>query len=269
MIALILNDIQPLSKNNLEMFLALKDNASKLLLAVMESNDDTANAERILYNITPKSLIDVIREAYEQGKEMDRQAELEKQDKKQQRQQFQQRAIASMDADGKTVQPGDPSQPTQSDQQPSEAAQSTETTTSGGNEDPKPADDTSSTSSTQKLIPASSDSDQPKSQHQLESSESIETEPASEADSGEGDDKNSSSGDSNKSEDSEGASPREVGHNLYILAHKLAKFNKELSILLKSKDSQENEALAYYAAHTAQIEVSKQPANRKNIATVP
>ena len=58
------------------MFLALKDNASKLLLAVMESNDDTANAERILYNITPKALIDVIREAYEQGKEMDKQAEL-------------------------------------------------------------------------------------------------------------------------------------------------------------------------------------------------
>ena len=78
-IALILNDIQPLSKNNLEMFLALKDNASKLLLAVMESNDDTANAERILYNITPKSLIDVIKEAYEQGKEMDKQAELSKQ----------------------------------------------------------------------------------------------------------------------------------------------------------------------------------------------
>ena len=58
------------------MFLALKDNASKLLLAVMESNDDTANAERIMYNITPKGLIDVIREAYEQGKEMDRQAEI-------------------------------------------------------------------------------------------------------------------------------------------------------------------------------------------------
>ena len=77
-IALILNDIQPLSKNNLEMFLALKDNASKLLLAVMESNDDTANAERILYNITPKNLIHVITEAYEQGKEMDREAEQEK-----------------------------------------------------------------------------------------------------------------------------------------------------------------------------------------------
>lgn len=75
-IALILNDIQPLSKNNLEMFLALKDNASKLLLAVMESNDDTANSERIMYNITPKALIGVIQNAYKQGKEMDRQAEI-------------------------------------------------------------------------------------------------------------------------------------------------------------------------------------------------
>lgn len=81
-IALIINDIQPLSKNNLEMFLALKDNASKLLLAVMESNDDTANAERILYNITPKALMDVITEAYEQGKEMDRQAELSRSQQK-------------------------------------------------------------------------------------------------------------------------------------------------------------------------------------------
>ncbi len=60
------------------------------------------------------------------------------------------------------------------------------------------------------------------------------------------------------SEESEGAPPREVGHNLYILAHKLAKFNKELSVLIKSKDSQENEALAYYAAHTAQIEIIRE-----------
>lgn len=59
---------------------------------------------------------------------------------------------------------------------------------------------------------------------------------------------------SETSENSEGAPPREVGHNLYILAHKLAKFNKELSVLVKSKDS---EALSYYAAHTAQIEVIK------------
>lgn len=58
--------------------------------------------------------------------------------------------------------------------------------------------------------------------------------------------------DTESSETSEGSAPREVGHNLYILSHKLAKFNKELSVLLKSKES---EALSYYAAHTAQIEV--------------
>ena len=72
-IALILNDIQPLSKNNLELYLELKNNASKLLLAVMESNDDTSNAERILYNISPKNLIDAIADAYQQGKDMSKQ----------------------------------------------------------------------------------------------------------------------------------------------------------------------------------------------------
>lgn len=61
--------------------------------------------------------------------------------------------------------------------------------------------------------------------------------------------------DQDNGDDSEGAPPREVGHNLYILAHKLAKFNKELSVMLRSRDCMENEALAYYAAHTAQIEV--------------
>ena len=60
------------------------------------------------------------------------------------------------------------------------------------------------------------------------------------------------------SERSEGAPPREVGHNLFILAHKLAKFNKELGSLIKSKDNMENEALAYYAAHTAQIEIIRE-----------
>jgi hypothetical protein len=57
-----------------------------------------------------------------------------------------------------------------------------------------------------------------------------------------------------------GSPPREVGHNLYILAHKLAKFNKELSLALKSRsqDGVENEALSYYAAHTAQIEIIRE-----------
>jgi inositol 1,4,5-triphosphate receptor type 2 len=59
----------------------------------MESNDDTANAERIMFNITPKALvcvpgleknffylfyssqIDVIKEAFEQGEEMDNESQ--------------------------------------------------------------------------------------------------------------------------------------------------------------------------------------------------
>jgi hypothetical protein len=37
------------------MNLFFKDNASKLLLAVVESRDDSTNAERILRNIVPVS----------------------------------------------------------------------------------------------------------------------------------------------------------------------------------------------------------------------
>lgn len=53
---------------------------------------------------------------------------------------------------------------------------------------------------------------------------------------------------------------REVGHNLYILAHKLARFNKELSALLRSNINSSNNstttiAFNYYASRTAQIEV--------------
>jgi inositol 1,4,5-triphosphate receptor type 1 len=204
-IALILNDIQPLSKNNVEMYLALKDNASKLLLAVMESNDDTANAERILYNIPPKALIDVIREAYEQGKEMDRLAKLEQ--------------------------------------------SSSSSRRNSASDNPKEANESGAGAgaTTPNTIDQTDESDQ---RHlSVSSSVSNVTAPNEEI---------ASQGDSENSDESEGAPPREVGHNLYILGHKLAKYNKELSVLLKSKDSQENEALAYYAAHTAQIEIIRE-----------
>ena len=35
----------------------LQNNASKLLLAIMESRHDSENAERILYNMSPKQLV--------------------------------------------------------------------------------------------------------------------------------------------------------------------------------------------------------------------
>uniref|UniRef100_A0A8D3DQN7 Inositol 1,4,5-trisphosphate receptor n=1 Tax=Scophthalmus maximus TaxID=52904 RepID=A0A8D3DQN7_SCOMX len=68
-IALILNDINPLGKKRMDLVLELKNNASKLLLAIMESRHDSENAERILYNMRPKELVEVIKKAYMQGEE--------------------------------------------------------------------------------------------------------------------------------------------------------------------------------------------------------
>ncbi|XP_061758763.1 inositol 1,4,5-trisphosphate receptor type 3 [Nerophis ophidion] len=67
--ALILNDISPLCRYQMEMVLQLKDNASKLLLALMESRHDSENAERILFNLRPRELVDVIKKAYHQESE--------------------------------------------------------------------------------------------------------------------------------------------------------------------------------------------------------
>jgi hypothetical protein len=41
----------------MDLVLELKNNASKLLLAIMESRGDGENAERILYNMNPKQLV--------------------------------------------------------------------------------------------------------------------------------------------------------------------------------------------------------------------
>ncbi|XP_069797807.1 inositol 1,4,5-trisphosphate-gated calcium channel ITPR3 isoform X2 [Narcine bancroftii] len=67
--ALILSDISPLCKYRMDLVLQLKDNASKLLLALMESRYDTENAERILFNMRPQELVDVIKKAYNQEEE--------------------------------------------------------------------------------------------------------------------------------------------------------------------------------------------------------
>uniref|UniRef100_A0A670IYH0 Inositol 1,4,5-trisphosphate receptor n=1 Tax=Podarcis muralis TaxID=64176 RepID=A0A670IYH0_PODMU len=56
-IALILNDINPLGKYRMDLVLQLKNNASKLLLAIMESRHDSENAERILFNMRPRELV--------------------------------------------------------------------------------------------------------------------------------------------------------------------------------------------------------------------
>ncbi|KAM4046679.1 inositol 1,4,5-trisphosphate-gated calcium channel ITPR3 isoform 2-T2 [Anomaloglossus baeobatrachus] len=64
--ALILNDISPLCKYRMDLVLQLKDNASKLLLGLMESRHDSENAERILISLRPQELVDVIKKAYYQ-----------------------------------------------------------------------------------------------------------------------------------------------------------------------------------------------------------
>ncbi|KAF7640278.1 hypothetical protein Mgra_00000106 [Meloidogyne graminicola] len=47
-ISLVLNDIRPLADQRMDLALEIKSQASKLLLAIMESRDDSENAERII-----------------------------------------------------------------------------------------------------------------------------------------------------------------------------------------------------------------------------
>ncbi|KRF83699.1 uncharacterized protein Dvir_GJ22702, isoform E [Drosophila virilis] len=146
--ALILNNINPLGENRMDLVLELKNNASKLLLAIMESRGDSENAERILYNMNPKQLVEVACKAYHQEELIDEQDDADE-------------PSAATDDDDATV------------------------------------------------------------------------------------------------------SPREVGHNIYILCHQLAQHNKELAALLKASedpqsasfDAKTSQALMYYATHTAQIEI--------------
>uniref|UniRef100_A0A4W6FFI6 Inositol 1,4,5-trisphosphate receptor n=1 Tax=Lates calcarifer TaxID=8187 RepID=A0A4W6FFI6_LATCA len=150
-IALILNDINPLGKKRMDLVLELKNNASKLLLAIMESRHDSENAERILYNMRPKELVEVIKKAYLQG-------EVEFEDTKEEE-------------------------------------------------------------------------------------------------------------DNGEEEEHDAASPRNVGHNIYILAHQLARHNKELSMMLKpgGASGEGDEALEFYAKHTAQIEIVRQDRTMEEI----
>ncbi|XP_078678588.1 inositol 1,4,5-trisphosphate receptor-like isoform X5 [Branchiostoma floridae x Branchiostoma belcheri] len=152
--ALILNDINPLGTHRMDLVLELKNNASKLLLAIMESRHDSENAERILYNVSPKQLVDVIKRAY--------------------------------------------------------------------------------------------------MQEEMKDDEDDE--------------------DSEEDEEEDKVSPKEVGHNIYILAHQflslqLSQHNKELAALLKPSSAADygNTALEYYAKHTAQIEIVRQDRTMERI----
>lgn len=143
--ALILNDINPLGKSRMDLVLELKNNASKLLLAIMESRGDSENADRILSNMNPQQLVDVACNAFHQETDDD-------------------------DVDDASVE--------------------------------------------------------------------------------------------------DMVSPREVGHNIWILCHQLAQHNKELASLLKpseNADPKTQKAVTYYAPHTAQIEIVRQDRSLEQI----
>uniref|UniRef100_A0A8D0AYY2 Inositol 1,4,5-trisphosphate receptor n=1 Tax=Sander lucioperca TaxID=283035 RepID=A0A8D0AYY2_SANLU len=61
----------PCHENQVGGGLVSLNNASKLLLAIMESCHDSENAEKILYKMRPNELVDVMKEAYAQGLESD------------------------------------------------------------------------------------------------------------------------------------------------------------------------------------------------------
>lgn len=168
-IALILNDINPLGRSRMDLVLELKNNASKLLLAIMESRADSVNAERIMYNMSAKQLIEVACDAFHQS--------------------------VCFEADGLESGLG-----------------GTVSNSVGG------------------LEVLAGDQD---------------------------------TGDES---DDEEVTPKEVGHNIYILCHQLAQHNKDLSTYLKpnsilepGESSEANarytKALSYYRRHTAQIEI--------------
>uniref|UniRef100_A0A4Y0BKQ7 Inositol 1,4,5-trisphosphate receptor n=1 Tax=Anopheles funestus TaxID=62324 RepID=A0A4Y0BKQ7_ANOFN len=213
--ALILNDINPLGKNRMDLVLELKNNASKLLLAIMESRGDSENAERILANMNPKQLVEVACRAYHQDENI---------------------LMLLNQSDGG----------------------------SGGGSGVGGGSGTGGS--------GSSDDGYGSLRHEL--------------------------GDDGHDDDDVGVSPKEVGHNIYILCHQLAQHNKELAGLLKidsynsstagngaapsvptfpganpsslgggppsssssssatsKANSKTNQALLYYQTHTAQIEI--------------
>lgn len=45
----------------------------------------------------------------------------------------------------------------------------------------------------------------------------------------------------------------QVGHNVYILAHQLSRYNPQVAAALKQQET--DDAIVYYKEHTAQIEV--------------
>ncbi|KAH7730957.1 ITR-1 protein [Aphelenchoides avenae] len=189
-ISLVLNDIRPLADEHMDLALEIKSNASKLLLAVMESRHDSDAAERVLRNMShmsggPKQLVKAIVQAYEMSSSNDFQVTKVKQ---------------QLLAHHKT---------------------------NMGNKEFRIVPE----------IAVQSDAVDRKQAFAAEIRSSQPPTPPTIVE------------------------PKEVGHNIYILAHQLARHNDELSSLL-NPDNGKNEAtrtaLKYYREHTAQIEIVRQ-----------
>lgn len=172
-IALILNDINPLGKKRMDLVLELKNSASKLLLAVMESRADSENAERILYNMSPKQLIEVAVNLFHQNDYTS--------------------SVAADESSNQSVSVGGLG------------------VSIGVNLRDSGVDGSRSTQGLSALGPNLT---------------------GSSAD----DELNE------EDEDDETVSPREVGHNIYILCHQLAQHNKELANLLRLNPNEESDS---------------------------
>lgn len=197
-ISLVLNEIKPLADDHMDLALEIKSQASKLLLAIMESRHDGENANRVLRNMAnmsggPKQLVYAIKQAYEMAKTNQCMA-------KSVSREFIRRAEDDM-----------------------KASAGPQITVS--NALPEISVDSSGTVSIMNEKNLSSSLD-----------------------------------DKFHDEEYDSVDPREVGHNIYILAHQLSNHDGELEIWLdgsdEKKDDLTREALNYYKSRTAQIEVS-------------
>uniref|UniRef100_A0A0N4ZIS5 Inositol 1,4,5-trisphosphate receptor n=1 Tax=Parastrongyloides trichosuri TaxID=131310 RepID=A0A0N4ZIS5_PARTI len=178
-ISLVLNDIRPLADEHTEKALEIKCNASKLLLAVMESRHDSENAERVLRNMTHTTVgISQLINAISQTYNMDETTDFGNIKSEEHNSDFKYPSIFSND--------------------------------------------------------------------KLRSFGSL----------------------SCYQNDSPAIAPKDVGHNIYILAHQLSRHSVELGTQLDPdyhKDIKIKNALQYYKEHTAQIEIVREDRNLERV----
>ncbi|CAJ0565469.1 unnamed protein product, partial [Mesorhabditis spiculigera] len=198
-ISLVLNDIKPLADERMDLALEIKSNASKLLLAIMESRHDSENAERVLHNMTnmaggPKQLVHAIAQAFKMANSTDLAVAQVRRDILSQAPQMNgpRSLLAPPVKNGQVNLPG--------------ISVDGSGTISILDEEKKPEEDFDGKCPETTIV-----------------------------------------------------NPKEVGHNIYILAHQLARHSQDLEHWLdpegEHKSADTEEALRFYKNHTAQIEI--------------